>query len=114
MRFWELEVEDGSHEAVVGVSVALQSQGCRGVRGVPRLLHPQGAAPAGCAAFWLSPFQLGKIVVAWFFAGLSEEGFSWSFVPLPNVPAPFGKGTAGPGEALPGKQGGNCTGNHSC
>lgn len=43
-------------------------------------------------------------MVVWFSAGLSEEGFSWSLVPLQNLPMPFGKGTASPGEALPGSR----------
>lgn len=74
----------------------------RGVPGVPRLLHPQGAA-CRSVGFWQSPFQLGK---SWWcgFAGLSEEGSSWSIVPLPNLPAPFGKGTAGPSKALTGSR----------
>lgn len=45
------------------------------------------------------------VVWGFFFAGLCEEGFSWSFVPLPNLPVPFGKGTAAPCEALPGSRG---------
>lgn len=85
---------------LVGARVAGQE---RGVPGVQRLLHPQAAA-CRCAGCWQSPFPLGKSWCCGFFAGIAEEGFSWSFVPLPNLPTLFGKGTASPGRALPGSR----------
>lgn len=56
---------------------------------IPRV-QPAGVLTAGSHhSHWEN--HDGVVV---FFAGLSEEGFSWSFVPLPNLPAPLGKGTA--------------------
>lgn len=102
MRLWELGVEDGSQDTVVGASVALQSPGCRAVPGVQGLLHPKGAACRCVLTFGSHHSSWENRGAVVFFAGLSEERFSWSFVPLPNLPAPFGKGTAG--ETLPGSR----------
>lgn len=80
---------------------------------------PKAAPSPRCSVqvCWLLAFHHSSWEKLWwcgFFAGLSEEGFSWSFVPFPNSPMPFGKDTAAPGIALPGEQERSCTGNHSC
>lgn len=54
---------------------------------------------------------VGEIVVVWFFAGLSEEGFS---CPTPKFACAVWKRHSRSRRSLAREQEGSCTGNHSC